>query len=415
MKNMTSTLQDTSEGNGRSSLWTRWSLRLWSRSIVTDPRKAERKALRELRKLSRAALPSDREKLKRLHIRWRDAASRYFNLNALEPTPTEVFECAKALRNEQFAQNWKQAWVLSDQFLFGVKEVDSSEWKRLQSLAVGMCPGKNYSPSLAFRARAWLPTIAFALLALGVADPSAAQDETAATPADLYQEGSFKAAAEKWEAAVNAEPNAFEHRYNAGLALAQTGDWPRAWAYWTSAFCLDPNRDEVAWNLRIAHQNTTAYDPVLQSLIEGEGLYRIVRLRSPAQWQALSLQAVWALGIVFFLAILALYLGRARRLSGYLLALALLCGIFAYFSQWAHLKYERLGEPDSILVVAESPLLTIPTDLQSEQVSTTVGEGTIVKKQRTFLGWVKIELPNGESGWLRQENLMPLYGKPTQS
>jgi hypothetical protein len=177
---------------------------------------------------------------------------------------------------------------------------------------------------------------------------------------------------------------------------------------------LDPSNDAVAWNLRIAHQNTSAYDPILQSLIEGKGLYRIVRLHSPAAWQELSQQAIWVLGILLFLSILALYLCPRRRFSAYLLAATLFSGLFASFAQWAHLKYEALGEPDSILVIAEAPLLTIPTDLQTEQVSTSVGEGAVVKKQLTFLGWVKIQLPNGESGWLRQEKLLPLYGKISQ-
>ncbi|MDQ8187547.1 BatD family protein [Pelagicoccus sp. SDUM812002] len=384
------------------------------RSLVIDPRKAERKALSDLRKTSRASPPADLQLLKQHHLKWRNAASRYFALDTLEPTPLEIFNRAKHLRNEEFAKKWKESWELSDQLLFGKNAVDSSQWQELQMQAVGMCPGKNYSPASVFRKAAWLPVIALAAIATSFSPDCAAQDDTDASAAELYQQGNFAAAAEKWSAAVASHPEIYEHRYNAGLAYAQTGDWSRAWGFWTSAFCLDPSRDEVAWNLRIAHQNTSAYDPILQSLIAGEGLYGIVRLRSPAGWQTLSVQALWVLGILLFLAILSLYVKPLRCFPPYFLVLSLLSGLFAYFAQWSHLKYESLGEPDSILVIAESPLLSIPTDLQSEQVSTTVGEGTIVKEERTFLGWVKIQLPNGESGWLRNENLMPLYGRPSQ-
>ncbi len=391
-----------------------WFALAFFRSIAIDPRKPERKALRELRKISHAPLPQDPEQLKQHHLKWRAAASRYFALASSEPTPIEVFECAKAMRGDDFATQWKKAWEISDQVLFGVKQADHAEWSRLQKLALGMCPGKHYTPALVFRAKAWVSLFALAALISFAPQKSAAQDETA-SPQDLYQQGDFAAAAEIWTAASNQEPDVFENRYNAGLAYAQTGDWARAWGYWTSAFCLDPSNESVAWNLRIAHQNTTAYDPVLQSLISGDGLYKIVRLRSPSGWQQLSLYAIWALGTLLLLAIVTLYLRPIRRLSSYLLALSVLAGVFAYFSQWAFLKYEALGDPDSILVIAESPLLTIPTDLQGDQVSSTVGEGTIVTQERSFLGWVKIQLPNGESGWVRRESILPLYGPNSQS
>ncbi len=390
-----------------------WFFMAFVRSISIDPRKAERKALRELRRISRTSVPTDEEALKKHHLTWRDAASRYFALSAVEPTPEEIHTAAKELRGEDFAKNWIQAWKSSDQTLFGIAESNNDEWSRLQKLATGMCPGKNYTPAGIFKFRAWIPALAICGLLLSSPSDTQAQ-ESKPSAGELYQQGKFPAAAALWSTAVADEPYVFEHRYNAGLAYAQTGDWSRAWAYWTSAYCLEPNNDELAWNIRIAHQNTSAYDPVLQSLIAGEDLYKIVRISSPAGWQQLSVYSIWALGILLTLAFFALYLRPVRRATSYLLVLSLLAGVFAYFSQWAHSKYEALGDPDSILVIAESPLLSIPTDLQAEQVSSTVSAGTIVRQEKDFLGWIKIQLPNGEAGWLRRENVMPLYGAPSQ-
>lgn len=390
-----------------------WFLLAFLRSFSVDPKKQERKALRDLRRIARTTAPTESEALKKHHLQWRNAASRYFALSSKEPTPEEIHAAAKALKSEDFASNWLQAWRSSDQTLFGIRPADPSEWNRLQKIATGMCPSKNYTPAGILRFRSWIPAIALCGLIL-ISPSDLIGQESQATAGELYQQGKFSAAAAQWTTTIADEPNVFEHRYNAGLAYAQTGDWSRAWAYWTSAYCLEPNNEEIAWNIRIAHQNTPSYDPVLQSLITGDGLYKIVRLRSPAGWQQLSIQSIWAMGSLLFLAIAALYIRPLRRASSYLLVLSLISGVFAYFSQWSHSKYEALGDPDSILVVAESPLLTIPTDLQTEQVSSTVGGGTIVKQERAFLGWIKIQLPNGESGWLRKENVLPLYGAPSQ-
>lgn len=390
-----------------------WFLLALARSIATDPRKTERLALAELRKIAHSPLPGEMKDREALHRRWRDAAARYFALSTGEPSPQEISLAAEALRGEAFAKSWKRAWVLSDQALFGTSSADADEWHSLQKNLVVDCPSKGYSPALVTKSRAWAPAmiLGFALASLA---PQLDAQTSAPDGNELYLQGNFPAAAAKWAAAINAEPHVFAHRNNAGLAYAQTGDWGRAWAFWTSAYCLDPSNEALTWNLRIAHQNTSAYDPILQSLVAGQDLYRIVRLRSPAGWQALSTQAIWAMAGLLALAIVSLYLRPVRRAFSYLLVLGLLCGLSSYFAQWAYSKYGALGEADTLLVVSQAALLTIPTDLQTEQVSTTVAEGSVAKQDKTFLGWIKIRLPNGESGWLRRENVMPLYGQVPQ-
>lgn len=393
-------------------LWLWFSFAL-IRSFVTDPKKSQREALAELRKISGSPLPSDTAKLKQLHLRWRHAAGRYFDLSSEEPTPAEIHRAAESLRAGDFAQKWSDAWKLSDQTLYGKAAADQGSWHDLIKQISDLCPGKHYAPTLVFKTNAWLPCLA--VLLVFSLSPAKVSAQTSASAEELYQEGKFAEAAAKWSAAINEAPEVFEHRYNAGLAYAQTGNWSKAWGLWTSAYCLDPSSTDLAWNLRIAHQKTSAYDPVLQALITGESLYKIVSLLAPARWQRLAFEAIWAMGILLSLAIVARYFRPTKSLTAACLVLSLFAGLLAYFSQWSHSKYEALGEPDTLLVLAESPLLTVPTDLQTDQISTTVGEGSVAKRERTFLGWIKITLPNGESGWLRREKTMPLYGKISQT
>ncbi|MBK1877726.1 BatD family protein [Pelagicoccus mobilis] len=391
-----------------------WFLLALVKSASTDPRKQERIALAELRKISRKSPPNDPDALKQYHRDWRSAAAHYFVPGNLEPTPEEITNAAAALRDEEFANTWHQAWILSDKTLFGPDSIDQAEWTQLQKKAVDATPSKKISLSRVFKYESWFPAAIAVLILVSLTPSSNAQEHAELDPQQLYNEGNFAAAAANWITAINDAPYAAEPRYNAGLAVAQLGDWSTAWALWTSAFCLDPSNKDVAWNLRIAHQNTSAFDPVLQSLIEGEDYYSIIRLRSPAQWQTLSAQALWALGTLLTLGVVAIYFRPIKKLAGTLMALGALAGVLAYFAAWSHQKYEALGEPDTLLVTQESPLLSIPTDLQQEQVSTTVGAGTVVKLEKTFLSWMKINLPNGESGWLRQEKIMPLYGEISQ-
>ncbi|MBC2607458.1 BatD family protein [Pelagicoccus albus] len=383
-----------------------WLLLAFGRSIVTDPRKPQRQALADLKRIARSPVPSDQVARKEVHLKWRDAACRYFDLSTSEPTPDEISQAAGELRDGDFSEKWKKAWIASDRELFGAKAPETQVWDQLQKEATEGTPSKGYSPALAFKRSAWLPLIAATLLACLPSGDLRAQE----APSSLYEQGDFQTASDQWLKAVNDQPYVFENRYNAGLALAQKGDWAKAWGLWTSAYCLNPQSEELAWNLRIAHQNTSSYDPILQALLEKDGLYTFVGWLSPAGWQALALQSLWGLGIALALAILFMYLKPLKRFSGIALLLAVAIGLLSYFSAWASSKYEALGDPDTLLVVGETALLSIPTDLQAEQISSLVAEGTVAKKSKTFLSWVKIDLPNGESGWVRKESLMPLYG-----
>lgn len=387
-----------------------WFLLAFSRSIATDPKKAERKALSELRKISRMPLPSDAPSIKKLHHKWRSAASRYLLPETEEPSPDQITAAAQELRGEEFAKYWRDAWLISDQTLFGQGKSDQAEWSRLQKLAVGASPAKYAALSRIFKYSSWFPCLALVLTFSLAIEQASAQGEEANQAAELYQNGNFAAAGAIWTAQINKSPEALEPRYNAGLAAAQQGDWPRAWAFWTSALCLDPHNDDLAWNIKIAHQNTTAYDPVLRSLVEREGLFSIISMQSPAGWQRLSYHSIWALGILLGLGVVAIYVRPVRRSAGPLIAAGILAGVLAHFSVWAHQKYEALGEPDTQLFVEDASLLSIPTDLQQDQVTSSAGAGTIAKVEKRFLTWVKVSLPNGETGWTRQQNLLPLYG-----
>jgi len=55
----------------------------------------------------------------------------------------------------------------------------------------------------------------------------------------------------------------------------------------------------------------------------------------------------------------------------------------------------------------------VPTDAEQKQQQKPLAAGTLVVVERDFLGWVKVGLRGGESGWLRHADLVPLYAAPS--
>jgi hypothetical protein len=67
-------------------------------------------------------------------------------------------------------------------------------------------------------------------------------------------------------------------------------------------------------------------------------------------------------------------------------------------------------------VIARATVLrSVPTDAENTQQQTPLAAGMVVMMQKDFLGWVKIARGNGETGWLRRADVVPLYGVATPS
>ncbi len=382
-----------------------WLLLAIGQSLRLDPKRPNRRALRKLRALGKKEVSAD-PTARRAHQRaWRKAAAAYLNLNTKEPTPDEIARAAEAIGDRELAEKWRELWLRSDRILFRAQMEEDRSWSQDARELVKKSPRPRYSPTLIFTKGSWFAALGIALAIVSLAPEMAAQEA-----AELYAKGDFAQAEELWTKAVDAQPNVFENRYNAGLAAAQQKDWGRAWGYWLGAFCLDPNDERVIWNLRLAHSNTGAFDPLLRDLLDRDGVYRLIRWRSPAGWESFARGAIVFAGIGFALAVLSVYGRRLRRLAWPLLIVGILGVVGGYFGKWAASKYEGLGSPDTLLIVQETPLRSIPTDLAEEQIASSVREGTVAQARKSFLSWIKVELPNEEVGWIRRNATLPLYG-----
>src|SRR5690606_22708659 len=202
-------------------------------------------------------------------------------------------------------------------------------------LALEGAPKSRLSLSALLSARAWAPALALAALALAFA-PETRAAPAPADPHALFQKGEFARAKDAWRAAVQAEPTNWVHRYNAGVAASQQGKWGEAWAWWASAYALEPKDERVVWNLQLAHTKTGAYYPILVDMIEGRGVYAAARLLPPAGWERFAGYAAIASGSLLCLAVVCLYLAPLRGLGGIALALGLAAGVGVFAAQWLH-------------------------------------------------------------------------------
>ncbi len=380
-----------------------WLLIALVRSIVFDPNKARRKAFQEL-KAAAMALDDSESGAKAAQISWRSAAKRFWGINVEEPTSEDIEQAVSKTLDSEQASRWKTLWQNSDKFLFGRATPSFKEWQsELRDLLSRLSqPGRSLSPLLSHKA--WFASLAIAVVL------SLAWESRADAGIDFYNEGDFDKASENWKAAIDTNPSDWIARHNLGLTAAQSENWGAATAYWTSAFLLDTQSPEVRWNLRVALGKGSGYYPVLGRLVKGDGMMAYVSLFTPSQWERVAYISMAFAGLAFSAWVICLYFPGQRRMRLVFTSLGFLAVASVFGSNWAREEYGFLAKPDALVAIQEDHLKSVPTDLEVEQIESPLPEGSVCIAVKDFLGWIKVELPNGEQGWSRKENFAPLYG-----
>ena len=336
---------------------------------------------------------------------------------------------------------WEKLWAETDRALYGNGCALPTDWLVRAEAALEATRVRGWQPSSLFLPQnllPWLegasarkpsaanPAIAgFVLLVLILAAPRAfaqtAPDAPAATaaekptnhfagPREAYGAGDFSAAEQGWRSALARDPTDWVARHNLALALAQQGHWPEAAAQWTSAFLLNPRHESVRWHLGLGYERAEYTPPGLGEFAVAAGPHLVARLASPAEWQWLLVGA----GVVFAGGLLLLLLRGYRNLPGRwvrhaaftCMAAAVALALSAVMS--LHF-YGDAADPRAAIAWHQVLLRSIPTEADTQQKTSSLPAGSLGVVDQQFLGWVRLAFDNGQTGWVRQQDIVWLY------
>ncbi len=391
-----------------------WLVLATQRARATDPLRPQREArtrlattLAQLREENSSdsqlsALSSQ------LLLAWQHDATLLLRIPHAAPPATAISDPA-----------WQQLWLDSDRALYSADAQLPSDWlpRAEAALAATRLPG--FSPLRLFLPRNLFPFVA--LLAVSFSFPSllpAANESTPnsqpqtsnSTPSAAYRSGDFAAAAKSWSATLAESPTDAIARHNLSLALAQQDRWPEAAAHATAAFLQNPSNDATRWQLALASEKSGYIAAPLVSFLPPGPLQSLARLASPATWQFALIAAS-----LFITTALALFIYGAYRHASrirFIFALsALAFGLLTAAASASSLYAYRLtAHPDAVLAWRAGTLRSIPTEADNTQKTTALPPGSLaLADPNTFLGWTRLTFENGQTGWVRQEEIIPLW------
>ena len=380
---------------------------LWlaaQRRWVTDPLRRRREARarieRELQTLTGAASLT-REQIAR-HLRaWQQATADFAGMDVAAPTPPQI---ASTLEHVRKGSSWAQLWRDANHVIYGEHATLPADWLMRAQGALSDAPVAEVPLAALFLRRNMMPWAALVALGLTLAGTVRAD-----AGAEAYRAGNFKAAEAAWRQAVVAGPTDAAPRLNLSLALAQQNRWSESAAHALTAFCLQPGDAAVRWQFNLALERAGIDQPAFTALAAGTGAGAVARRLSPGAWGVALGGAACALAGALGIWLWAHYRGRGqgwRVGAGLAALLAVALGAAAGVSLRA---YGLLAE-SNIAVVAQNTLLrSVPTEATSAQKTVPLPAGSLAVVDKEFLGWSRLVFPNGQTGWVRADAVVPVY------
>jgi tetratricopeptide (TPR) repeat protein len=425
-----------------------WLVMAALRARRTDPLRARREARADLgqilARISAASKPQER--IQALHA-WQRQTATLLDVTHAAPNATMLIrqsgDTDDKILTPAEATHWEKLWGESDRTLYGNGNALPGDWVVRAEAALEATPVPGWQLLSLFHPRNLLPWLSgnnhgvrnfhtdvivsaaialFCLVSIGSKAFGETETDSGITageakPAtiftssrDAYDAGSFPAAEQGWRTAVARDPTDWVARHNLGLALAQQGHWPEAAAQWTSAFLLNPRHESVRWHLALGYERAQYTPPDLGEFAAASGPHLVARLASPAEWQWLLAGA----GLVFAGGLL-LHLLRAYRdgaeawtrpaahaamAAGFLLALCATMSLHFY---------GEAADPRAAIAWHQVLLRSIPTEADTQQKTSSLSAGSLGVVDKEFLGWVRLSFENGQTGWVRQQDIVWLY------
>ncbi len=364
------------------------------RARQTDPRRRRREAHARLAATLarlRTAAAADRPALL---LAWQHDSAILWEILHAAPPPAAFGDAG-----------WSQLRVESDRALYRADTALPDDWLARAEAALAARRVPDFSPLAALRPRNLAPFLVFAAAAL-LTTSLGAEDGLAA-----YRRGDFPAAEKAWTAAVAQDPTNPVARYNLSLALAQQDRWDLALTHATAALVQDPANESIRWQFALAGEKSGFLPAPLVAFPRPGPLQSLAELASPGAWQRWLLAGAAGAALSLGLLLRGAY-GRSSALrawsAGILLGVSVLLSAAALAALTA---YGPTADNRAVILWRGSVLRSIPTEADITQKSTALSAGSVAIVDRTFLdgNWVRLSFDNGQTGWVRKEDVIGLW------
>ena len=219
---------------------------------------------------------------------------------------------------------------------------------------------------------------------------------------DLYNQGDFQSAIEKYETVLQTGQHSSELYFNLGNAYYKLNDIANSIYYYEKALLLNPKDKDIKSNLALAQNMTIDAIEEVPEIGFSKFIKNITNSFSFDGWAKLSV-VFSVLFLLFFLAYYFLYETAKKRIaflsSMITLALIIIALVFAFQ------KYNYEKNNNSAIVFAQESEIRSEPNLRSEEAFK-LHEGTkVLVLEKYNDNWSKIKIADGKTGWITNSDI----------
>lgn len=366
------------------------------RAKITDPVRPRREARDRLAyTLNRLRSAADAEQ-SALLLAWQRDTTALWQLRHAAPSAATMPDKA-----------WNELWIEADRALYGVRNKLASDWVARAQAALGSVRLPKFKPTRLFRPQNLMPFAA--LVIVGFLTTVAIVRAAELDALSAYRKGEFANAEKGWRATIERKPTDWIARHNLSLALAQQERPTESAAQASAAFVQNPSNASVRWHFALAAEKAGVVPAVLSPFISPGPLQSIGRMSSPAGWQRWMIFSAWVLAAALGGLLFNAYRQRAQAVRWIALGALGVSVIVGGMSAAGVNSYGIAANIDAVVVGRAATLRSIPTEADTSQKTSSLSAGSIALADKTFLGWRRIAFENGQTGWVRKDDLVPLW------
>ncbi|GAA4311784.1 tetratricopeptide repeat protein [Mucilaginibacter gynuensis] len=217
----------------------------------------------------------------------------------------------------------------------------------------------------------------------------------------LYAKSNYKEALEVYKKLIGEGYQSTALYFNMGNASYKTGDIPSAILYYEKAHKLSPGDKDISFNIQYANQRTT------DKVVEAPEFF------ITKWWKgfilALSLNTLSVMSIVLVLlasvSLIVYFFSEALTLKkgAFYTAVSLfvICLLFVFIANRQAAYFE--GHKQAIVFTASVTVKSAPAEKAGNLFI--LHDGTKVNVLDTTNGWTKVQLANGNEGWLKGNDI----------
>ncbi len=216
-----------------------------------------------------------------------------------------------------------------------------------------------------------------------------------------YISGALDTAITQYESIIGQQYVSAEVHFNLGNAYFRTGNIPRAILNYERALKLAPADEDIQFNLRLAKLRTVdkiEAVPELWFVTKWKGMYQLLHVDNWA-WAFILISCFLVGCIVVFVTATHPFIKKNGFFGSIVFAVLLVLSI--YFAQTA---YNHLTNDNRAVVM--QPTLTVKSSPdKSGNDLFVVHEGLVIEEVDQAGEWLRIKLPDGNTGWVPAKSL----------